>query len=226
MDEKLIPIYVMGKHYDVPEGLTIMTAMEWIGYKYVRGCGCRGGFCGACGTAYRLAGDYKLKFGLACQALVEPNMHLAQLPTYPNPKKIYDNKAIKDPVQALITLFPEILKCVGCGACVKACPINLRPIDYIAAALRGDWEEAAELSFECLSCGLCASRCTGELVPHNIALFVRRYFSKHVRPMPENLIERANNVRAGKYDSAVQKLVALDVEQLKKLYDQREFEKI
>lgn len=42
---KLVDIYVMGKRYKVPEGLTIMTALEYAGYKYVRGCGCRGGFC-------------------------------------------------------------------------------------------------------------------------------------------------------------------------------------
>lgn len=226
MDEQLIPIFVMGKRYDVPEGLTIMTAMEWIGYQYIRGCGCRGGFCGACGTAFRLSGEYKLNFGLACQTLVQPNMHLTQIPFYPNPKKIYDIEEIKDPVEALMTLFPEIKKCVGCGACAKACPNNLRPIDYIAAALRGDWETAAELSFDCLMCGLCASRCTGELVPHNVALFIRRYYSKYVRPMPANLLARNKDVRGGKFDGAVKRLADMDEAQLKKIYDQRDFEKI
>ncbi|MDH4067880.1 MAG: hypothetical protein OEU97_02990, partial [Dehalococcoidia bacterium] len=40
---KLIPIYIMGKRYEVPEGLTIMKAMEYAGYILIRGCGCRGG---------------------------------------------------------------------------------------------------------------------------------------------------------------------------------------
>jgi len=40
---KLIPVYVMGKRYEVPEGLTLMKAMEYAGYKFIRGCGCRGG---------------------------------------------------------------------------------------------------------------------------------------------------------------------------------------
>ena len=45
----MIPIYIMGKRYDVPESLTVMKAIEYAGFKLVRGCGCRGGFCGACG---------------------------------------------------------------------------------------------------------------------------------------------------------------------------------
>ena len=40
---KTIPIYVMGKKYEVPETLTIMKAMEFAGFKFLRGCGCRGG---------------------------------------------------------------------------------------------------------------------------------------------------------------------------------------
>jgi hypothetical protein len=50
---KTIPIYVMGKRYEVPETLTIMKAMEFAGFKFLRGAGCRGGICGACPTVYR-----------------------------------------------------------------------------------------------------------------------------------------------------------------------------
>ena len=48
----MVNVYLMGKKYEVPEGLTIMGAMEYAGYKLVRGCGCRNGFCGACATVY------------------------------------------------------------------------------------------------------------------------------------------------------------------------------
>ena len=40
---QMIPIYVMGKRYEVPLGLTIMKALEYSGYQLTRGCGCRGG---------------------------------------------------------------------------------------------------------------------------------------------------------------------------------------
>ena len=38
---RTIPIYIMGKKYEVPETLTIMKAMEFAGFQFVRGCGCR-----------------------------------------------------------------------------------------------------------------------------------------------------------------------------------------
>ena len=40
--EETIPIFVMGKRYEVPSTLTIMKALEHSGYQYIRGCGCRG----------------------------------------------------------------------------------------------------------------------------------------------------------------------------------------
>ncbi|MBE9511598.1 MAG: 2Fe-2S iron-sulfur cluster binding domain-containing protein, partial [Bacteroidetes bacterium] len=46
--EYWVTIYIMGREYKVPADLTILTAMEYAGYKFVRGVGCRQGFCGAC----------------------------------------------------------------------------------------------------------------------------------------------------------------------------------
>ena len=37
--EKTVNIFLYGKKYEVPENLTIMTAMEYAGYQLVRGCG-------------------------------------------------------------------------------------------------------------------------------------------------------------------------------------------
>ena len=62
-NQEMVTIYVMGKKHMVPADLTIMKAMEYAGYKYIRGCGCRGGVCGACSTVYRKAGDYKIYSG-------------------------------------------------------------------------------------------------------------------------------------------------------------------
>ena len=77
-EQGMIPIYIMGKKYMVPYGLTIMKAMEYAGYLYTRGAGCRGGFCGACGTVFRFRDDFKLQSGLACQTVAKKDMYLVQ----------------------------------------------------------------------------------------------------------------------------------------------------
>ncbi len=68
----MISIYIFGKEYEVPEGLTIQKAMEFSGYQFIRSCGCRGGICGACLTEYRIPGAYPLKLVLACKTVIEP----------------------------------------------------------------------------------------------------------------------------------------------------------
>ena len=74
--QRLIPISIMGKAYQVPAEATIMGAIEYAGHQIVRGAGCREGYCGACATLYRLPGDYKIYTGLACMTMVEEGMTL------------------------------------------------------------------------------------------------------------------------------------------------------
>ena len=97
----MIDIYILGKRYQVPSTLTIQDALEYAGYQLIRGVGCRSGFCGACGTVYRVQGDPKLKFALACQTVVEPNMYLAQIPFFPAEKAIYDIAELEPTIMPL-----------------------------------------------------------------------------------------------------------------------------
>jgi hypothetical protein len=101
MANEMVTIYVMGKPYEVPENLTIMKAMEYAGYRFVRGCGCRGAFCGACGTVYRLKDDYRLRVALACQEVVQDGMYLAEIPFFPGNKATYDIEDLKATLRAL-----------------------------------------------------------------------------------------------------------------------------
>ena len=85
----MIEIFILGQRYEIPEGLTILKAFEWAGYRLTRGVGCRGGFCGACGTVYRLAGDYRLRFALACQTVTQDGMVLGPIAFFPAPRPAY-----------------------------------------------------------------------------------------------------------------------------------------
>jgi ferredoxin len=202
----MIPIYVMGKRYDVPQGLTILKALEFAGYQLTRGCGCRGGVCGACVTVYRKEGDYRLGVGLACQTVVEADMYLAQLPYVPANKPDYSiSHATPEDLKA-DRLYPELIRCVGCNTCTKACPMELDVMEYVSAAKRGDMEKVVELSMECVMCGICASRCPAELSPFNIALLIRRAYGKHVVPPSPQLNRRLGEIREGIFDKEIEAL--------------------
>jgi succinate dehydrogenase/fumarate reductase-like Fe-S protein len=221
---KTIPIYVMGKKYEVPETLTIMKAMEYAGFTFLRGCGCRGGICGACPTVYRKEGDYKLHFGLACQTVVEPNMYLAQLPFYPANRAVYDIESIEPTAEAIHALYPELFRCVACNNCTKACPMGVEVLDYISALKQGDIAKAAKLSFDCIQCGLCASRCMGELPQYHIAQLARRIYGKHLMARAEHLRKRVAEIESSKYDTLLEQLMQMGKDELEKLYKERERE--
>lgn len=224
MAEKLIPIYITGKKYEVPSSLTIMKAMEWAGYKLIRGAGCRSGFCGACATVYRIKGDYRLRIGLACQTVVEPEMYLAQIPFFPVEKAIYDIEELKPTPEQLFQIYPEILRCLSCGTCTKACPQEIEVMDYMADAMKGDIASVASKSFDCIMCGLCAARCPAEEAQSNVALLCRRLYGKYLAPKSQHLWERIEEIEAGNFDEELAQLKSMGEEELRQRYEERDIE--
>jgi ferredoxin len=220
----MVRIFVMGKLYQVPEGLTIQKALEYAGMKLLRGCGCRGGFCGACGTVYRKEGDYKLRVALACQTVVEDGMHLTQIPFYPAHKSNYDIDELAPGLEAIVQNYPETMKCLQCNTCRKVCPQDIEVMQYMAAAMRGDIARAADLSFDCIMCGLCASRCPGDTVQYHVAELCRRLYGKHIAPKAGHLERRLAELKSGKFEREIDTLIKMDLAGLKKLYDSRDIE--
>ncbi len=221
---RTIPIYVMGKKYEVPETLTIMKAMEFAGFRFLRGAGCRGGICGACPTVFRMAGDYKLHFGLACQTVVEANMYLAQIPFFPANRAQFTLEEMGGAAEAIHALYPELFRCVACNQCTKACPMDVDVLGYISALKQGNLEKAARISFDCIQCGLCASRCMGEIPQYHIAQLARRVFARFVQPQAAHLKVRVAEIEAGKYTTMLADLAAMSKEDLQKIYVERERE--
>jgi succinate dehydrogenase/fumarate reductase-like Fe-S protein len=215
----------MGKRYDVPASLTIMKAMEWAGYNLVRGVGCRGGFCGACSTVYRIKDDPKLYFGLACQTVVKSEMYLGQIPFFPATRATYDITQLQPVASTLFQTYPELLRCLGCGTCTKACPQELNVKGYMAAAMRGDIAAVATMSFDCIMCGLCAARCPAEEPQYNIAILARRLYGRYLAPRSEHLLQRVEEINAGNYDQEMAELKTMDIEALKSRYNAREIER-
>jgi heterodisulfide reductase subunit C len=223
-EEGLVPIFIMGKRYDVPESLTIQKALEYAGYLLIRGCGCRGGICGACGTVYRFPNSYRIEVGLACQTVVQPNMYIAQIPFFPGNKAVYDIEKLEPTGATLGVLYPEIFKCVGCATCTRSCPMDIDVLGYISKAIQGDVAAMAKNSFDCVMCGLCSARCPAEEVQYNVAILARRLYARHLAPAAKHVSQAAKNVEAKKFEKVLQELKSKSLDELKKIYKALEIE--
>ena len=221
---RTVDIYIMGKHYQVPEGLTILTALEYCGYRMFRGCGCRAGFCGACATIYNFKNDPQLRYDLACQKTVEPDMYLVQVPFFPAAKALCNLEEVEASGEQVLSLYPELVKCFGCNNCTKTCPQELEVMWFISDALRGDIREVVNKSFDCVMCGLCAARCPQGIVPYNIAILCRRLYGRYLAPASEHLEERIAEIEAGKYDTEIEELKSMEENELRRLYAERDIE--
>lgn len=221
---KKVPIFVMGQRHEVPDSLTIQKALEYAGYQLVRGCGCRGGICGACGTVYRFPDSYRIEVGLACQTVVQPDMYIAQIPFFPSNKAVYDIEALSPDGGTIAALYPEVFKCFGCGTCTRSCPMDIDVMGYISKAIQGDVKAVAEGSFDCVMCGLCAARCPAEEVQYNIAVLARRLYARHLMPKAGHLAKAVKTVEGKAFDKDLRDLKAMNVDELKKLYKALEAE--
>ncbi|HSB07064.1 MAG TPA: 4Fe-4S dicluster domain-containing protein [Thermodesulfobacteriota bacterium] len=222
--KKFIPIYVFGKKYEVPEGLTIQKAMEYSGYQFIRSCGCRGGICGACLTEYRIPESYRLKVVLACQSLIEPEMQISQSPFVPMNGAQYELEKLRSQPGILGKVYPEIYRCLQCNTCTRVCPMEIQVMDYIANAIRGDIERVATLSFQCIQCGACAAKCPAEISQPNVGLLARRIYGRHILSIPESLYQRISEIEKGRYNRILERLTRLTTEELINLYTLREQE--
>ena len=220
-----INVFIFGKKYEVPAGATIMSAMEYAGYKLVRGCGCRCGFCGACATIYRIKGDRELKTALACQQQAVDNMYIATLPFFPLVKQPFDINEVKPDERIMMQLYPEIYSCIGCNACTKSCAQELNTMQYIAYAQRGEYAKCAKESFDCVMCGICSSRCPAGISHPQVGLLTRRLYGKYIAPPSEHVERRVEEIESGGFESLIEELMNRPVEQIKELYNNRDIEK-
>ena len=204
--EEMVTVYLLGKKYSVPATLTIMDAMEYAGFKLVRGCGCRSGFCGACAVIYRLKGSTELKVVLSCQTKVEEGMCVGKIDSFPINKRTFNIEEIKASDNIVGQLYPEIFSCIGCNAC-------------------GEYEKAAHASFDCVGCNICASRCPAQISHSAVGLLCRRLTGKYITPKCEHLAKRVAEIENGDYVTLLEKLKNMPLDEIKDLYNKREIEK-
>jgi formate hydrogenlyase subunit 6/NADH:ubiquinone oxidoreductase subunit I len=157
---------------------------------------------------------------------VEPDMYIAQIPFFPANRAAYEFDELTSAPEEVFKLYPELFRCVACNACSKACPQGVEVMDAIAALKRGDISEAARLSFECIQCGLCTSRCFGELAQYHMFQLARRMYGARVLPRAEHLTDMVKAVSEGRYEEILEELKGMKEDKLKKLYQEREVEPV
>jgi len=136
-------------------------------------------------------------------------MYLTQIPFYPAERAQYRLEELEPTFATLVRLYPQLLKCLGCGTCTKSCPQELKVKDYMAAAMRGDIARVADLSFDCIMCGMCVSRCPAEEAQPNIAILSRRLYAKYLAPHAQHLAQRVSEINAGNFDDDLARMKAL-----------------
>ena len=151
-------------------------------------------------------------------------MYVATLPFFPLIKEIYDIENTKPTEQIMMHLYPELYKCVGCNACTKVCSQELRVMQYIAFAQRGEYERCAEESFDCVMCGICSSRCPAGISHPQAGLLARRLTGKYIRPESGHLKDRVAEILEGKFGKPMDDFMNKPLEELKELYNKREIE--
>ncbi len=212
----MISVEIMGKKYQVPEGLTMIQAMWHTGHELTRGAGCLGGICGACPTKYRTKDETKIKTALACQTQVEDGMSFSLIATYyPNQKVVYHFEEVKDAKQDLFRYYPETALCRNCDACTQACPKGIDVRTGVWKAAFGDFKEGAELFLSCVMCSLCVPVCIADIAPNQVGLYMRRAQGIYYDEKLPDLANRVEEIDQGKYDAEWERLLSLSDEAIK-----------
>lgn len=212
---KMVSVEIAGKTYQVPEGITIIKALWYIGQEVIHGAGCLGGFCGACATYYRTKDDPKVRTCLACQTAVEDGMSFSMMAPFPARKAIYQMAELTDPKQDLFNLYPEAPLCRNCNACTEACPQNIDVREGVWRAVFGDFKAVSEMFMDCVMCGLCVPVCIADIAPNLVALYASRAQGAHFTEKPERLYHQINEIASGRYDAEWDRILKMSEQELK-----------
>ena len=201
LQPKMVTVEIAGKTHQVPAGITLMKALWYTGHEVVRGAGCLGGFCGACGTYYRTKDDPKVKTCLACSFAVEDGMSFSFMPPFPARKATYDLLQLENPKQDLFNLYPEAPLCRNCNACTEACPQTIDVREGVWRAVFGDFKAVSEMFMDCVMCGMCAPVCIADIAPNLVAVYASRAQGVHFTEKPEGLDKRIKAIQDGHYEA-------------------------
>lgn len=150
----------------------------------------------------------------AC-SLKASSMHMH---SFPFVKALYDVDDLKVEANQIKELYPEIEKCIGCNTCTTVCPQDLQVMEYVTAALKGDYEKVAGHSLGCIMCTICGTQCPGELVPFYIALLCRRIYGAHMTTKDNFLPKRLDDIENNVFEKELNELMVMEEDSFEELY--------
>lgn len=209
MMNQSVTIELDGSSHSVPEGLTVIQAMWYLGRTMVRGVGCLNGVCGACSITYRLPGPVESRTGLACQTLVEESMAITFLPPDASKKEITPLSVDVPDEKKILNFYPETRRCVACGACTTICPQGIDVMGGVRAATNVEFSEVAERFTSCVMCGLCSMVCDARIRPHRVGIYVRRLSVAAHPGSAEQLLSRIDEINTGRYAEDWERVMSL-----------------
>lgn len=216
----IITVTLFGKRYDVPNGLTIMEAMEYVGLREKHDHGCHSGVCGSCAVFFQTEEYGKRKACLACQTKATDGMYITAIPPIPN--RPYCFTELSNDTDAIQQVYPETDDCVGCGRCTAVCPKGLQVKRYISYAKHGEFEKCADESFACVQCGACAVECPVHILHPQVALLARRLRGRIDTEKCNQLNEQVSKAEKGIFTKPINDLARLSIDEIKAVKSNRE----
>lgn len=80
MSRAKIKFTVLGQPVSVPEGMTVLNAIQVSGHDELKGCGCRMGDCGECAVYYRKPGSAVTLRDFSCEMRVSEGLEVMEVP--------------------------------------------------------------------------------------------------------------------------------------------------
>jgi ferredoxin len=74
-------------------------------------------------------------------------------------------------------------------------------------------------------CGLCAARCPAGLMPHYYFLLCRRLIGRYFLSPFIDVFSRISEIKDRKYEKEMDRLLELDTDSLKKIYQETQLDK-
>jgi len=192
----MVNVTLSGQPHRVPEGVTVLQALWYVGTPVLKGAGCLGGACGACTTTYTVPNAMGPKTGLGCQLTVSEGMGINLYPIDAPTKPTYKMAELDDPTESLFSIYPETRRCTNCDACTTVCPQDIPVRSTVRQMMNKQFDEVSAAFDECVNCNFCTMVCEVNIAPNLLGLYARKAVAK-ATPVPDELARCQQRITSG-----------------------------